>query len=413
MNFKNLILLTSLLSISFFAFSGYAQETKSGNSVVGIPCPGYEFKNGYVTGMKNDEIRVIQRILNLDKRTTVALSGPGSAGSETGTYGIGTREAMKRFQALFIEYVGIANGKFNDKTRTVMNSVCAGPYFTGDKSGGVFGSVGSNTTATTTIPLTIVLTAPTTANFDESFRIYIGGTSAIKYPKPTDFIIDGGNISDVRKLAPNIYTALIVPNSDVKDTITIQVEADKIEELKSKNKNDYASNALYIYVYNPNIANKSTTSTSTLAFPDLPSLDNLGIATAINNAASNTAITPGSISGGGEGGGGNDLMKSLQEVLKGLVQGLASKDFGGKMGGDAACACSGLQTTGVEAALGPSGRYVRTGVPGSGNVTGKYTPPPPVCGQAIVKGKCQRPEADTTGMPVVGTMVPGVTYGGR
>jgi hypothetical protein len=51
-------------------------------------------------GDAGEEVRLLQQLLNADKRTAVATTGPGSAGSETLRFGELTRQAVIRFQEL-------------------------------------------------------------------------------------------------------------------------------------------------------------------------------------------------------------------------------------------------------------------------------------------------------------------------
>jgi peptidoglycan hydrolase-like protein with peptidoglycan-binding domain len=87
-------------------------------------CP-YTFSKDLQFGSTDHDVYVLQKILNSDKRTTIATDGVGSPGNESSYFGTGTREALKRFQALFIEYIGVADGKFSTRTRTVVQSLCS------------------------------------------------------------------------------------------------------------------------------------------------------------------------------------------------------------------------------------------------------------------------------------------------
>jgi hypothetical protein len=120
-----------VLLFSFFAI------IFSYNFAFAYICPDYVFNKDLQYGDTYEDVVAIQEILNLDSRTVVALSGPGSKGQETGFFGKATRSSLKRFQALFIEYIGLADGKFNAKTRVSMNAVCKGPFFT-NGTGNVF-----------------------------------------------------------------------------------------------------------------------------------------------------------------------------------------------------------------------------------------------------------------------------------
>lgn len=89
-------------------------------------CPGFEFIRNMQKGVNGQDVLVLQKILNLDSRTQIAQSGVGSKGQETKIFGEKTREALKRFQALFIEYTLTADGIFQGRTRELISNMCAG-----------------------------------------------------------------------------------------------------------------------------------------------------------------------------------------------------------------------------------------------------------------------------------------------
>jgi hypothetical protein len=202
-----------------------------------------------VQGARGADVQLVQQILNLDYRTRVAPSGVGSKGYETQLYGIATREALKRFQALFIELIGVADGKFNSRTMTVMNAVCKGPYFTGG-GGGVYGGIDGTTSTSTTTNQTdttgpvVTISAPTPGFTDESFRVWIIANEPIKTFNLESFIsLGSANLSDLRKESPTTYKVLVTPSKLAAHTISLQIEADAIQDLAG-NKNTNASNEL-------------------------------------------------------------------------------------------------------------------------------------------------------------------------
>lgn len=88
-----------------------------------LACP-YSFERDLNIGSKGEDVRLLQKLLNSDKRTIIAVTGAGSLGKESDSFGDATKTALKKFQALFIEYIGVANGNFGPRTRTVMNAIC-------------------------------------------------------------------------------------------------------------------------------------------------------------------------------------------------------------------------------------------------------------------------------------------------
>lgn len=421
----------------FYFFSIF--EISSAQDKSKIPCPDFEFTKNFKKDDQDDEIYVLQQILNLDKRTTVALNGPGSKGNETTYFGKATREALKRFQALFIEYIEIADGKFNAKTRNAMNKVCTGPYFTG-KGGNVFDTIEDTATNTDKISPTIKLIGPAETNSTEKFRITLEASEPIKSPTlVSELIIEGGNANDVRKISPTIFSFLVIPNEDVGDEISLQIGADAIEDLAG-NKNEEASNELIVKVLkeldlegielgtttDSSVLNDilssitSTISTST----DCSKVGSISVYDYTNPCYGRAPMTDPNQNQQQDQQKQKD--NSMAQMLMGLMQGLMSalggmKDAGGGVGGNAACACSGAPTINFNALKGISGRQgdkITKGV-GTGQFVGKQGPPPFPCGQmkfgsekqcrqscpGTCLGGCCNPQFDMTGMPVTGTIV--------
>ncbi len=239
-----------------------------------LSCP-YTFERDLQSGSTGEDVKLLQILLNSDKRTMIAVSGPGSLGKETNSFGEATKVAVKKFQALFIEYVGVANGRFGPRTRTVMNAICNGD--TSSKKETVYDNVQSvQKDATpkgeiTEIPNDKV--APrvslsanlNTINTGDSFKVVANFSEEVKPITPDSVIVDGGVVKEIRKLSKTSYAIAITPNENIKN-IVVQIEADKIEDLAS-NKNENASNEITVKVKLPetNINNS----------PDTGSLDNL------------------------------------------------------------------------------------------------------------------------------------------
>jgi hypothetical protein len=77
-------------------------------------------------GMTGQDVLVLQKILNQDTRTEVSRTEVGSKGQETKIFGEKTRDSLKRFQALFIEYTLSADGIFQGNTKDLVNDLCNG-----------------------------------------------------------------------------------------------------------------------------------------------------------------------------------------------------------------------------------------------------------------------------------------------
>lgn len=391
-----------------------------GQSVYAYKCPNYEFRVNFQKGSTDEDVRVIQEILNLDKRTLVAYSGLGSKGNETPLFGKATREALKRFQALFIEYIGIADGKFNDKTRAVMNNVCKGPFFTGG-SKSVY-DLATSTKATSTkdtLPPIVGIASVSTTTPSQPVRAYLAFSEPVKAPTLVGLIIDGATAGDIRKLSSTTYSFLVTPNEDVRNKITLQFEADTFQDLAG-NKNARASNEWTIYIFrtdDPNIVNATQTLPIDLPTVDLPTIttDPSGVDCSTQTVLVTDYTNPcygksqmtsdpsqaSSGGGGGGGGGAEQIMKMLEGMMKALGGG-GGKEANGKDDAPSICACSGIPTvnhTSIGGGL-PGGRTQQFGTPGTGFINGhKAAPvfpcgtfknPPPPTAQCDINCQCNK-----------------------
>ncbi len=429
---KSVFFIASLLIFSFFI----SQKTFA------YTCPNYMFSKDLSKGMTSQDVRVIQEILNLDSRTLVTPTGPGSRGNETRFFGIATREALKRFQALFIEYIGIANGKFNSKTRTTMNAVCKGPFFTGG-SGGVYDMNATSTPSTDSkdkIPPVVAVAGPNSADINTPFRAFVGSNEPIQIPALSGLIISNATVLDLRKVSSTSFSFLVTPNQDAKGQISLQFEADAISDLAG-NKNENATNEWVVSLTGTSTVTNAAT--NTLPF-ELPTID-LPVVTPTTDCSTVSAVNiadysnpcygkapmsyAGSDSGSGDsggGGGGQQLQQMLQGLLQGLV-GAISKGMqtGGKIGGDAACGCTGLPTA-QYSPIGPGlgGRNIIMGIMGGGgDYVGRQSAPPGICGvrprtgpkdqcagiPGPHTGACCGILLDVTMQPVTGTLSPSPT----
>lgn len=224
--------------ISFFLFLfiftftprfALAQSTGIKFGAVSSTIPGcpYFFNNELKVGSTGIDVKILQSVLNADRRTRVAFTGPGSRGNETLKFGVATREALKRFQALFIEYVGIADGKLNARTVSIINNIC------NTKKTPIITKPSDKT------PPEIVLSTSQTA-LSSMLKVNLTSNEIIKKPLPSSIICDGCQIADIRKLSPVSYTLLVIPNEGVR-IVEVQIEAFSVEDI-SGNKNQAASN---------------------------------------------------------------------------------------------------------------------------------------------------------------------------
>jgi hypothetical protein len=278
-------------------------------------CP-YKFTKTLKQGDRSNEVKILQSILNSDGRTVIATGGPGSPNNETTLYGAATKEAVKRFQALFIspelgDYaIPVANGIVGPKTIIFLNAICnderfyngqaqaqsvvGGPVSTAVSGGAVItnnsnASAGqiqtqtistnnsnNNTNTTTTSqnnttpacnnqPLKVALQAFTRSvrcdadsQACESFKVILSGSDSLSPIEAGVIKIDGdANVGEIRKLAKAQYSVMITPTGKTK-TVGVQVASEDASS-SCGIKNELASNLVVVAT---NVAN-STTSTNT------------------------------------------------------------------------------------------------------------------------------------------------------
>ncbi len=89
---------------------------------VGVPeVPrGFSFKYTLREGVRGQDARYMQAVLNADPDTRVAGSGPGSPGKETEYFGPATRNALKRFQ---LKHGILSTASLGLQTREKMNEI--------------------------------------------------------------------------------------------------------------------------------------------------------------------------------------------------------------------------------------------------------------------------------------------------
>lgn len=231
-----------------------------------LECPGFVFERNLQIGSNGNDVLVLQKILNLDRRTQIAVNGPGSPGKETRIFGEKTKIALQKFQALFIEYTAVADGKLNNSTRQLINNICQGPYFTEQRTdnSNIFNLNTNNQDLT---PPNITLFAPFTVFKDEQFRATIISNENIQTPTLSSIIVEGAFVSNLRKLSPQSYSFLVVPDTELNlKQINLQIEADTISDLAG-NKNENASNEMLIEVLD--IASSSTSTIATTTIPNV------------------------------------------------------------------------------------------------------------------------------------------------
>ena len=272
--FKKLFILG--FTFSFLgSSSSFAQNLKINNQANFCP---YTFTQNLYLGNTSNDVLILQKILNSDSRTLIATTGVAAPGNETNYLGSSTKEAVKKFQALFIEYIGVANGVFGPKTRTVMNAVCNSEKFTNPNNtntGNIYSPVSTPNTPNVIVSSSTDKLAPsifirsnnTSVNIGNSIRFIVTASEPIQKFDAASVIIEGGEIGEIRKLGPSEYNVLVSPKENAK-IIVLQIEADRVSDLAG-NLNESASNEIRISVIKP-IAVVATSTTVAVATSSIP-----------------------------------------------------------------------------------------------------------------------------------------------
>lgn len=295
-------------------------------------CP-YQFTHGVVYGQTDEQVPTIQQILNSDKRTVVATTGVGSPGRETSFYGKATREAMKRFQALFIEFIGTADGKFNSRTQTVMQNICDGK--TPDGKEKTPDPVPTNVVPQDP-PQIKIYTNETSLEPGQKFRVILDSSNDIKSVSQSGLILEGAISETVRKLSKKQYALLLTTNDDAKK-VSIQIESEAVTDVNDT-KNDEASNEINLNVVG---AAEPEASSTEPAQDDISSI----LAQLLQSAGSSSPATtwcygtqirttdPCNAPASQQPQLPQQPDNSLMQLLSGLMKGLGGGGGGGQQGG--------------------------------------------------------------------------------
>ncbi len=84
----------------------------------------YQFNTNLRYGAVATDVQALQKVLNMDAATRVAVTGAGSTGYETLRFGPATLSAVKRFQAA--NGVSPVSGYVGPLTRAALNTICVG-----------------------------------------------------------------------------------------------------------------------------------------------------------------------------------------------------------------------------------------------------------------------------------------------
>ena len=334
----------------FFIFSLLIVSTQIfAQATVQIPgCP-YAFTKNTEYGDSGKDIYILQQILNSDNRTIIASAGVGSPGMESNYFGKGTREALKRFQALFIEYIGTADGKFSGRTREMLQSICNGkesnPKETANNQNIKQTDPKTQESNKTKTPLEIRLALNTNvASSISLIKVFLVSNKELTTVSSDMFIVDGGTIGEVRKLSKTEYFVILTPNEDAK-TISIQIEADRVEDIDGM-KNENASNEITLTASNNNASSTRSSILSGTVDSLQSNLDKIlsgltaGLPTNRANPSTQTnqTVQPNTTPNSDNGSQNNGFSQMLAGLLGGLgrQQGQQGQQQNGSGGGGGA-----------------------------------------------------------------------------
>src|SRR3989344_4264325 len=100
-------------------------------SAATTPCP-FAWNTNLKTGSSGPDVLRLQQFLNTDPATQVAVSGVGSPGSESTTFGAKTKVAVVKFQEKYFNEIlgpnGLSKGTgtVGASTRATLNALCGG-----------------------------------------------------------------------------------------------------------------------------------------------------------------------------------------------------------------------------------------------------------------------------------------------
>ena len=124
-------------------------ESSTGSTMTSTSC--YSFNTALMLGSKGADVMNLQKVLNSDANTMVAMSGAGSKGNETSTFGPATKAAVIKYQ--MAHNITPASGRVGPLTMATLNKCTT--------TGGT--TTGGTTTdgTTTTGPVTAMLSSDT------------------------------------------------------------------------------------------------------------------------------------------------------------------------------------------------------------------------------------------------------------
>ncbi len=118
------------IATSVAVIGGIVAGAVSASAALNLPTMdcSYVFNTNMKLGSRGTDVMNLQKVLNMYPQTQVAAIGAGSPGMETTYFGVGTRAAVNKFQALHLVELGITapTGNVYTGTRGLLNQVCTG-----------------------------------------------------------------------------------------------------------------------------------------------------------------------------------------------------------------------------------------------------------------------------------------------
>jgi hypothetical protein len=193
-----------ILSLSFIS----KVEAQNIGSLRDVVSPGFSFTMDLYPGYTDSDVKELQKVLNADVDTTIALDGEGSRNRETKYFGDQTKLAVVKFQEKYRDTIltpsGLTSGTgiVGKATRTKLN-LLIGVMNTGVSSGSPE-SRGTNTAVNTITPVVTTISTPvsqpvmTVCNFVELLiNIQVIGPANAARARSALNCTNGGNVPSV------------------------------------------------------------------------------------------------------------------------------------------------------------------------------------------------------------------------
>ena len=216
----------------------------SGDSMAAGVCP-FTWTRTLNMGATGADVMTLQKFLNADPETRVAVSGAGSAGNETSYYGPATGAAVAKFQTKYradiLTPLGLVNATtfFGNSTMAKANKLCAtAPVVTDDSSDDSTDDSDDDSTDTTL--------KGGESSIDNSFNAKAGDDTDLEEGQEdapvmdVEFDVEDGDIKVGRVDVAVDHTSGTETNPwDVFETVSLWVDGDMIAEMDANSKSDW------------------------------------------------------------------------------------------------------------------------------------------------------------------------------